>query len=169
MVALPRGLLQVIIGLSFFFLVFIVNSMASQNPENWEFPLVHLPDDPIQLSQPSTSRWRIRDETETSKRRIQPRSDLDPQQLLLMSLTSFQSDIRALVIILEAEAMLIGGHQVVYERCFQNTNEGQMVSRLSDDVGHRLWLQGSLNYLGGERRASYITVIHCKILEFLHV
>jgi hypothetical protein len=34
MVALPRGLLQVIIGLNFFFLVSIVDSMASQNPED---------------------------------------------------------------------------------------------------------------------------------------
>jgi hypothetical protein len=65
--------------------------------------------------------------------------------------------------------MLIGGHQVVFKRCFQNTNEGQMVSHLSDDVGHHLWLRGPLNHLGGKRRASYITVILRKILEFLYV
>jgi hypothetical protein len=40
--------------------------------------------------------------------------------------------------------MLVGGHQAVFEGCFQNTNEGQMVSRLSDEVCHRLWLQGPL-------------------------
>jgi hypothetical protein len=50
--------------------------------------------------------------------------------------------------------------------CFQNTNEGQMVSRLSDEVGHRFWLQGPLSYLGDEWRASYITAILRKILEF---
>ena len=57
----------------------------------------------------------------------------------------------------------------MFEGCFQYTNEGQMVSRLSDEVDHHLWLQGPLNHLGGEWRASYITIIFCKILEFLHV
>jgi hypothetical protein len=56
----------------------------------------------------------------------------------LTSLKSLQPNARTLVIILKAEAMLIEGHQVVFERCFQNTNEGQMVSRLFDEVGHRL-------------------------------
>jgi hypothetical protein len=65
--------------------------------------------------------------------------------------------------------MFIGGHQVVFEGCFQNTNEGQMVSRLSDEINHRLWLQGPHNHLGGEWRVSYIVAIFCKILEFLHV
>jgi hypothetical protein len=65
--------------------------------------------------------------------------------------------------------MLIEGHQVVFEGCFQNTNEGQMVSRLSDEVGHRLWFQGPLNHLGSERRTSYIAAIFRKILEFLYI
>ena len=51
--------------------------MASQNPKDWGFSLNHLPDDPIQLSQPSTSKQRVQDEAETSKRLVQPRSDLD--------------------------------------------------------------------------------------------
>jgi hypothetical protein len=33
--------------------------MASQNPEDWEFSL---PEDPIQFSQPSTSRQHLQDE-----------------------------------------------------------------------------------------------------------
>jgi hypothetical protein len=78
MVVLPCGLLQVIIGFDFFFLVSIVDSMASQNPENWEFSLVHLPDDPIQLSQSSISRRHVRDEVETYKYCVQSCSDLDP-------------------------------------------------------------------------------------------
>jgi hypothetical protein len=86
-----------------------------------------------------------------------------------MSLTSLQPEARALVIILEAETMFIGGHQVVFEECFQNTNESQIVNHLSNDVGHYLWLQGPLNHLGGERQTSYITAILRKILEFLHV
>jgi hypothetical protein len=65
--------------------------------------------------------------------------------------------------------MFIGGHQVMFEGCFQNTKEGQMVSRLFDEVGHYFWLQGPHNHLGGEWRTSYIVVILCKILEFLHI
>jgi hypothetical protein len=106
---------------------------------------------------------------ETSECRVQPRLDLDTQQLPLLSLKSLQLDARVLVIILKAEAMFIGGHQVVFEGCFQIINKCQMVSRLSDEVGHRLWLQGPLKHLGGEPRVSYIAVILRKILEFLYV
>jgi hypothetical protein len=65
--------------------------------------------------------------------------------------------------------MLIRGHQVVFEGCFQNTNEDQMMSRLFNKIGHHFWLQGPLNYLGGKRRASYIAAVLRQILEFLHV
>jgi hypothetical protein len=68
-----------------------------------------------------------------------------------------------------AKTMLIGGHQVVFEGCFQNTNEGQMVSCLSNEVGHHLWLQGPLNHLDDERQVSYIVVVFRQILDFLHV
>jgi hypothetical protein len=34
--------------------------------------------------------------------------------------------------------MLIGGHQVVFEGCFDNTNEGQMMNHFFNDVGHRI-------------------------------
>jgi hypothetical protein len=132
--------------------------MVSQNPENWEFPL---PKDPIQLSQPSTSRRRLRDEEGPFERHVQP--------LPLTSLRALQPDARALVIVLKAEAILVEGHQVVFEGCFENTNASHMVTRLSDDIGHRLWLQGPLNHLGGERRANYIADVFRRILEFLHV
>jgi hypothetical protein len=79
----------------------------------------------------------------------------------LTSLRTVQPDVRALIIVLEAEAMLVEdhqvvlkGHQVVLEGCFKNTNTGHMVIRLSNDIGHHLWLQGPLNHLGGERRAN---------------
>jgi hypothetical protein len=140
--------------------------MASQNPEDWEFPL---PEDPIQLSQSSTSRRRLRDEKGPSERQVQPRLEIDLQQLPLTSLRALQSDAKALVIVLEAEAMLVGGHQVVFKGCFENTNAGHMVTRLSNDIGHRLWLQGPLNHLGGERRANYIVEVLRRILEFLHM
>jgi hypothetical protein len=43
---------------------------------------------------------------------------------------------------------------------------GHMVIRLSDDISHRLWLQGPLNHLGSERRANYIAEMLHRILEF---
>jgi hypothetical protein len=43
------------------------------------------------------------------------------------------------------------------------------MSRLSNEVCHRLWFQGPLDHLGGEWRASYIAAIFRKILEFLYV
>jgi hypothetical protein len=88
MVVLPHELLLAIISLDCFFLVSIIDSMASQNLENWEFSLAHLPDVLFQPSQPSISRRRMQDEGETSKRRVQPNLDLDPQRLLLTSLKS---------------------------------------------------------------------------------
>jgi hypothetical protein len=80
-----------------------------------------------------------------------------------------QPNARALVIVLEAEAMLVEGHQVVFEGYFENTNTSHMVTCFSDDIGHRLWLQGPLNHLGGERRAKYIAEVLRCILEFLYV
>jgi hypothetical protein len=65
--------------------------------------------------------------------------------------------------------MLVRGNQVVFEGCFENTSACYMVTRLSDDISHRLWLQGPLNHLGGERRTSYIVEVLRRILEFLHV
>jgi hypothetical protein len=50
--------------------------MASQNPEDWEFPL---PEDPIQFSQPSTSKWRLRDQEGPSERHVQPHVETDLQ------------------------------------------------------------------------------------------
>jgi hypothetical protein len=134
-----------------YYLVSIVDSMASQNPKDWEFSLAHLLDDLIQLFQLSTSRWHVQDETEAFERHVQSRSNLDPQQFPLISLNSLQPDVRALVIILEAKAMLVEGHHIVFEGCFQNTNESHMMSRLFDEIDHRLWFQGLLNHLSSER------------------
>ena len=140
--------------------------MDSQNPDDWELSLSQLLEDPFQSSQPSTSRRRVRDEAEPSKCCVQPRSDPSPRQL---SLVNLQPDARALVIELEAEATLTGGHQIVFGGCFKNTSEGQMVSCFSNEMGHRLWLQGPLTYLSGEQRASYISAVFHQILEFLYV
>ena len=69
----------------------------------------------------------------------------------------------------KSETLLIDGHQVVFEGSFENNNEVQTVTRLSDDIGHCFYLQGPLNHLGSERRASYIVLVLRKILEFLHI
>jgi hypothetical protein len=105
------------------------------------------------------------DEEGPSEHHVQPRIEADLQQLPLTSLRALQPDARALVIVLEAEAMLVEGHQVVFEGCFKNTNVSHMVTCLSDDIGYRLWLQGPLNHLGGERRANYITNVLRRILD----
>jgi hypothetical protein len=86
--------------------------MTSHNPEDWEFPL---PEDPIQSSQPSTSRQRLQDEEGSFMRHVQPRLEIDLRQLPLTSLRALQPDARALIIVLEVEAMLVRGHQVVFE------------------------------------------------------
>jgi hypothetical protein len=62
--------------------------MALQNHKDWELSLAYLPDDPIQFSQPSISRRCVRDEAKTSEHCVQPRSDLDPQQLQLTNLNN---------------------------------------------------------------------------------
>ena len=92
----------------------------------------------IQFSQPSTSRRRLRDKEQPFECHSQPRLDPGPQQASLASLRSLHLGARALVIILESEAMLIDDYQVVFEGSIENNNEAQMVTRLFDDIGHRL-------------------------------
>jgi hypothetical protein len=111
----------------------------------------------------------LQDKEGLFERHVQPRVEANLQQLLLISLRALQPDARALVIVLEAETMFVEGHQVIFEECFENTNACHMVTHLSDDIGHRLWLQGPLNHLGGEQRANYIAEVLRCILEFLHV
>jgi hypothetical protein len=82
----------------------------------------------------------LRDEEKPSERHVQPHLEIDLRQLPLISLRVLQLEGRALIIVLEAEAMFIGSHQVVFEGCFENTNIGHMVTRLSNDIGHCLWL-----------------------------
>lgn len=137
--------------------------MESQDPDDWQLPLSQLPVDP---SQPSSSRRRLRDEAGPSERCVQPRTEPGISQFTLPAL---QLDNRALVIVLESEPMLSGNYQMVFEGCFENNNEGQMVSRISSEVGHRFWLQGQLNLLTRERRASFIAAVILRILEFLSV
>ena len=44
-----------------------------------------------------------------------------------------------------------------------------MVSRISGDENHRLWLQGPFNLLIGKRKANYGAAILLYILDFLSV
>ena len=95
---------------------------------------------PIQFSQPSTFRRRLKDEEQPFECHTQPQLDPGPQQAPLASLRSLHLGAKALVIILEFEASLIDGHQVVYEGSFENNNEVQMVTQLFDDIRHCLYL-----------------------------
>ena len=142
-------------------LVFVV--MESQDPDDWQLPLSQLPVDP---NQPLTSRWHARDEAEPSERCVQPRTEPGIPQF---SLPVLQLENKALVIVLEFEPTLFGSYQMVFERCFENNAEEQMVSRISGDGGHRLWLQGPFNLLTREQRANYVVAILLCILEFLSV
>ena len=58
---------------------------------------------------------------------------------------------------------------MVFEGCFENNAKEQMVSRISGDGGHCLWLQGLLNFLTRKQRANYVAAIPLHILEFLSV
>ena len=118
-------------------LVFVV--MESQDPDDSQLSLSQLPVDP---DQPWTSRRRERDEAEPSERCIQPRTEPCIPQF---SLPVLQLENKALVIMLEAEPTLSGSYQMVFERCFENSAGEQMVSCISGDGGHRLWLQRPFN------------------------
>ena len=134
-------------------LVFVV--MKFQDPDDWQLPLSQLLVDP---DQPSTLRRRARDETEPSERCVQPR--IEPV---------LQLKNKALVIVLESESTLSRSYQMVFQRCFENNVEEQMVSRISSDGGHRLWLQRPFNLLTIGRRANYVAAILLYNLEFLSV
>ena len=108
-------------------LVFVV--MESQDPDDWQLRLSQLLVDP---DQPSTSRWRARDEAEPSERCVPPRIERDIPQFSLLVL---QLENKALVIVLESELMLSGSYQMIFEGCFENNAEKQMVSRISGDGG----------------------------------
>ena len=137
--------------------------MASQDPEDWELLLTQVP---IQFSQSSTSRRHLRDEEQPFEHHIQPWLDPGSQQAPLASLKNLHPSARTLVIIQEYEALLIDDNQAVFEENFENNNDVQTVTRLFDDIGHCLYLQGPLNHLDSEQRASYIVSMLCQILEF---
>ena len=132
--------------------------MESQDLDNWQLPLSQLP---VDLDQPSTSRWRARDKAEPSKRCVQPQIELGIPQFLLPVL---QLENKALVIVLESKPMLSGSYQMEFEGCFENNAGEQMMSRISGDGGHRLWLQGLFNLLTRERKANYVATILLRIL-----
>ena len=58
---------------------------------------------------------------------------------------------------------------MVFDESFENNYEAQTMTRFSNDIGHRFYLQGSFNHLDSKWRASYIASVLCQILEFLHV
>ena len=142
-------------------LVFVV--MESQDPDDWQLPLSQLP---IDLDQPSPSRRHARDVVEPFERCVQPQTEPGIPQF---SLPVLQLENKALIIVLESEPTLSGSYQMIFEGCFKNNAEEQMVSRISGDGGHRLWLQRPFNLLIKQRRANYVAAILLRILEFLSV
>ena len=118
--------------------------MESEDPDDWQLPLLQLPIDP---DQPSTSRRHTQDEARSSKRRVQSQIKLDIPQF---SLPILQLENKFLEMVLESEPTLSRGYQMVFEGCFENNAEEQMVSCIFDDGGHCLWLQGPLNLLTRE-------------------
>ena len=142
-------------------LVFVM--IESQDPDDWQLPLSQLSIDP---NQPSTSRQRAQGEAEPSECCVQPQTEPGIPQFLLPVL---QLENKALVIVLESEPTLSKSYQMVFEGCFGNNFEEQMVSCISGDGGHRLWLQGLFNLLTKERRVNYVAAILLRILEFLSV
>ena len=106
-------------------LVFVV--MESQDPDDWQLPLSQLP---VHPDQPSTSRRRAQDEAEPSERCVQPRTKPGIPQF---SLPVLQLENKALVIVLGSEPTLSRSYQMVFEGCFENNAEEQMVSRISGD------------------------------------
>ena len=142
-------------------LVFVM--MESQDRNDWQLPLSQLPVNP---DQPSTSRRRARDEAEPSECCVQPRTEPGIPQF---SLPILQLKNKALVIVLKSEPTLSRSYQMVFEGCFENNAEKQMMSRISSDEDHRLWLQRPFNLLTRERRANYVPTILLRILEFLSV
>ena len=70
------------------------------------------------------------------------------------------------MIVIESKPMLFESYQMVFEKCFKNNIEEQMISRISGDEWHCLWLQGSFNLLIRKQRANYIAVIFLCILKF---
>ena len=137
--------------------------MESQDPDNWQLQLSQLL---VDLDQPSTSGRHVQDEVEPFERCVQPRIEPGIPQF---SLPVLQLENKVLVIVLESEPKLSGSYQMIFEGCFENNVEEQMLSRISGDGGHRLWLQGPFNLLTRERRANYVAAILLRILEFLSV
>ena len=142
-------------------LVFVV--MESQDLDDWQLPLFQLPVDP---DQSSTSRRHARDEAEPFERCVQPRTEPGIPQF---SLPILQLENKALVIVLESKPTLFGSYQMIFEGCFENNAEEQIMSRISGEGDHCLWLQGPFNLLTRERRANYVVAILLRILDFLSV
>ena len=140
-------------------LVFVV--MESQDPDDWQLPLSQLLVDP---DQPSTSGRCARDEAEPSEHCVQPRTE---QGIPQFSLPVLQLKNKALIIVLESEPTLSGSYQMIFEECFENNAEEQMVSLISGNGGHRLGLQGPFNLLTNNEGANYVVSILLRILEFL--
>ena len=138
--------------------------MESQDPE-LELSLSQLPDQPLQLSQPSPSRQRYRDEAGPSERRVRARYD----QLWHGNL---QEDAQALVILLQVGSVEPGGREVTFQGFFEGPNSSQLrgISPLvAGSRGHTRYLHGPVHPLSRDQRAAYVAATVQRILEFLRM
>ena len=121
---------------------------------------------PINPNQSSISRRCTRDEARVSKHHVQLQTE---PRILQFSLPILQLENKALVIVLEFEPTFCESYEMMFEGCFENKAEKQMVTRISTNEDHCFWLQGPLNLFTRERRANYNATILLCILEFLNV
>ena len=58
---------------------------------------------------------------------------------------------------------------MIFEGCFENNVEEQMLSHISGNGVHCVWLQRPFNLLTREQKTNYIVAILLRILDFLSV
>jgi hypothetical protein len=138
--------------------------MESQDPEpKLELSLSQLPEQPLQLSQPS--RCRPQDEAGPSEQRKRSRVDE-------LWHGNIQEDSRVMVILMQVDSVEPRGHEITFHGHFQGPNANQyrgINSPRQGDLGHYQYLSGLVYPLSRDQRAAYIVVTVKRILEFLEM
>jgi len=138
--------------------------MENQQPieSDQEPSLANLPDETLQLSQPS--RRRNRDE-DLQERHVLPRIDGEIQRVWYHDLGR---DSRCLVILLEVGTTPDGVSNALFEASYEGMNNDQISGWSSrPGMGHYRWLKGPINYLQREQRSEYVANTIRRILDFI--
>ncbi|KAG0576639.1 hypothetical protein KC19_5G095800 [Ceratodon purpureus] len=81
---------------------------------------------------------------------------------------SLQNDARALVIILKVGSVLARRPEYLFEKCFEGLDVDQVTHPVTKDgIGHHRWLEGPMQHVWQLDRASLVTTILQRILEFV--